>query len=193
MFKLITALSNRAFALTTLFLAASFSAAAHAQVETAPPMESTGAIRVNGGTLILHGGTTVSNGTSDINSLPAPATSQLTADATISINRGNVAYTLLGDANLDGAVNGSDFAILASNFDKAVSGWNQGDFNYDGAANGSDFATLAASFNQGANQSGITGGLSSNDSSPASIPEPATASLLAIATLSMLRRRRTNI
>ena len=42
-------------------------------------------------------------------------------------------YTLLGDANLDGAVNGSDFAILATNFNKAVSGWDAGDFNYDGA------------------------------------------------------------
>src|SRR6202042_3134806 len=60
-----------------------------------------------------------------------------------------IKYTLLGDANLDGAVNGSDFAILATNFNKAVSGWDQGDFNYDGAANGSDFASLAANFNKG--------------------------------------------
>jgi hypothetical protein len=98
-----------------------------------------------------------------------------------------------GDANLDGLVNGSDFSILATNFDKAVAGWNQGDFNYDGAANGSDFAALAANFNEGANQSAIIGGLNSNDSSPAAIPEPASASLLAIASLKLLTRRRKNI
>jgi len=34
-----------------------------------------------------------------------------------------IMYTLLGDANLDGAVNGTDFAILAANFNQAVSGW----------------------------------------------------------------------
>ena len=40
---------------------------------------------------------------------------------------------LLGDANLNGAVNGTDFAIMATNFNKAVlfghSGWTEGDFN----------------------------------------------------------------
>jgi hypothetical protein len=60
-----------------------------------------------------------------------------------------VMYTLLGDANLDSAVNGTDFAILSSNFNHAVSGWDQGDFNYDGAANGSDFASLSSDFNRG--------------------------------------------
>jgi len=60
-----------------------------------------------------------------------------------------ILYTLLGDANLDGAVNGSDFAILSANFNKAVSGWDEGDFNYDGSANGTDFAALSANFNQG--------------------------------------------
>jgi hypothetical protein len=97
---------------------------------------------------------------------------------------------LEGDANLDGSVNGTDFSILAANFDKAVTGWNQGDFNYDGAANGSDFAALAASFNEGANQSAITGNLNSNDSSPAAIPEPASATLLTIASLGLLPTQR---
>ncbi|MGD0769916.1 MAG: autotransporter-associated beta strand repeat-containing protein, partial [Tepidisphaeraceae bacterium] len=43
-----------------------------------------------------------------------------------------VAYTLLGDANLDGIVNATDFTILAANFNQPVTGWDQGDFNYDG-------------------------------------------------------------
>jgi hypothetical protein len=60
-----------------------------------------------------------------------------------------IRYTLVGDANLDGKVNGADFAILASNFNQAVAGWDNGDFNYDGKANGADFAMLSANFNQG--------------------------------------------
>ena len=61
-----------------------------------------------------------------------------------------IAYALNGDANLDGSVNGSDFAILAANFNKGVTnGWEQGDFNYDGSVNGTDFAALAANFNKG--------------------------------------------
>jgi hypothetical protein len=59
-----------------------------------------------------------------------------------------IRYTLLGDANLDGAVNGVDFGILAANFNKGVSGWDQGDFNYDGVVNGVDFGELSANFNK---------------------------------------------
>ncbi|MGA2443573.1 MAG: autotransporter-associated beta strand repeat-containing protein, partial [Tepidisphaeraceae bacterium] len=55
-----------------------------------------------------------------------------------------VAYTLLGDANLDGLVNAADFTILAANFNQPVTGWDQGDFNYDGLVNAADFTDLAA-------------------------------------------------
>jgi hypothetical protein len=77
------------------------------------------------------------------------------ADAADATNPANleagqieVMYTLLGDANLDGRVNGSDFAILALNLQTAGS-WDQGDFNYDNRVNGSDFAFLTTNFNQG--------------------------------------------
>jgi hypothetical protein len=60
-----------------------------------------------------------------------------------------ILYTLLGDANLDGAVNGIDFVILSANFNTSVTGWDEGDFNDDGKANGIDFTLLAANFNQG--------------------------------------------
>jgi hypothetical protein len=66
-----------------------------------------------------------------------------------------IRYTLVGDANLDGAVNGTDFAILAANFNKAVSGWDKGDFDYNGAVNGTDFAGLAANFNKGASNADV--------------------------------------
>ena len=60
-----------------------------------------------------------------------------------------IAYTLAGDANLDGVVNALDFNAIASNFG-AVSGkfWYQGDFNYDGITNTADFTALASNFNQ---------------------------------------------
>ena len=65
-----------------------------------------------------------------------------------------VMYTLLGDANLDGKVNGTDFNLMAANFNQAVTnGWDEGDFNYDGKVNGSDFVLLANNFNQFASQS----------------------------------------
>ena len=60
-----------------------------------------------------------------------------------------IMYTLLGDANLDGKVNGTDFNLMATNFNQAVTnGWDEGDFNYDGKVNGTDFVFLSANFNQ---------------------------------------------
>jgi hypothetical protein len=61
-----------------------------------------------------------------------------------------IMYTLLGDVNLDATVNGVDFAIVAANFNKSVTAWDQGDFNYDGIDNGVDFGFLSANFNKGA-------------------------------------------
>jgi hypothetical protein len=60
-----------------------------------------------------------------------------------------IMYTLLGDANLDGKVNGTDFNILASNFNTGGDSWDQGCFTYDRKVNGTDFNLLAANFNQG--------------------------------------------
>ena len=61
-----------------------------------------------------------------------------------------VEYTLLGDADLNRIVNGIDFGILAANFNKGVTSWDQGDFDYNNIVNGLDFGDLAANFNKGA-------------------------------------------
>jgi hypothetical protein len=70
--------------------------------------------------------------------------------AGLAPNQDEIAFTLAGDVNLDGAVNGVDFGIVSSNFNHAVTGWDKGDFNYDGVVNGVDFGMLAANFNKGA-------------------------------------------
>ena len=46
---------------------------------------------------------------------------------------------LVGDANLDGAVNGADFVIWNSNKFTTNPAWCAGDFNGDGAVNGADY------------------------------------------------------
>jgi hypothetical protein len=112
-----------------------------------------------------------------------------------------IKYTLLGDADLSGTVNGVDFGILAANFNKGVTRWDQADFNYDNAVNGVDFGYLAANFNKGA--SGAADGPSAL-SDPAlvafaqanglmaDVPEPTELSLLAIGSAFIMRRRRVN-
>ena len=46
---------------------------------------------------------------------------------------------LLGDANLDGVVDGQDFIIWNANKFTFTSAWSQGDFNADGTTDGQDF------------------------------------------------------
>jgi hypothetical protein len=60
-----------------------------------------------------------------------------------------IMYTLVGDADLNGVVNGIDFGVLAAHLNAAATSWDQGDFNYDGIVNGIDFTALSANFNQG--------------------------------------------
>ncbi|MGA2442324.1 MAG: PEP-CTERM sorting domain-containing protein, partial [Tepidisphaeraceae bacterium] len=106
-----------------------------------------------------------------------------------------VAYTLLGDANLDGLVNAADFTILAANFNQPVTGWDQGDFNYDGLVNAADFTDLAANFNQSVSGAATAGDVAALDAFAAAnglladVPEPASAGLLALGAVGMLTRR----
>jgi autotransporter-associated beta strand protein len=103
-----------------------------------------------------------------------------------------IAFTLLGDANLDKAVNGVDFGILAANFNKGITGWDKGDFNYDNAVNGVDFGALAANFNKGASAADTAALIAFAEANGlmADVPEPVSMGLLAVGAAGLLARRR---
>jgi hypothetical protein len=98
--------------------------------------------------------------------------------------------SLAGDANRDGSVNGTDFALLAGNFGVASGAdWGRGDFNGDGAVNGSDFALLAGNFGKmGGDPPVFGGGAFLSASGSAAVPEPSALGLLALPAF-LLRRR----
>lgn len=91
---------------------------------------------------------------------------------------GTVTVRAPGDTTGDNAVNISDFATLAANFNQA-GGYDQGNFNLDAVVNISDFAVLAANFNRT-----FPGDLPRG----AAVPEP--ASLTALAAIGLIARRR---
>lgn len=112
-------------------------------------------------------------------------------------------YTLLGDANLDGVVNGSDFSILAANFGQGYTNWDQGNFLFTPAVNGADFAALAANFGQGDSGGSMT--VSQSDIAAldsfaianglplptiGAVPEPAAGAMAVVVAAGGLARRR---
>jgi len=96
--------------------------------------------------------------------------------AGLSSGQIEIAYTLIGDANLDGKVNGIDFNLMAAHFNQSVTnGWDEGDFNYSGTVNGIDFNLLSGNFNQSASQAAVAAPVSlstltTSSASPASRP-----------------------
>jgi autotransporter-associated beta strand protein len=115
--------------------------------------------------------------------------------AGLSSGQIEIKFTLLGDTNLDGVVNGVDFGVLAANFNRSVSRWDQGDFNYDNIVNGVDFGDLANNFNQGASSAADLAALqafATANGLMADLPEPGLG-MVVLGGLGAigLRRRRT--
>jgi autotransporter-associated beta strand protein len=122
-------------------------------------------------------------------------------DTPVSLNTIEVAYTLYGDANLDGKVDATDFSIFAPNFGLDVTtGWEAGDFNYDGKVDATDFSLFAPNFGLSATGAAISlpsadyaaldAFAAANGLSLTSVPEPAATTLLIAATGFLLRRSR---
>jgi len=118
--------------------------------------------------------------------------------AGLSSGQIEIMYTLLGDANLDGKVNGTDFNLMAANFNQSVTnGWDEGDFNYDGKVNGNDFVLLADNFNQFASQSAVSAAdqsaldsfAAANGISLTNVPEPTSAAIFLITAMGLLQPR----
>jgi probable HAF family extracellular repeat protein len=84
---------------------------------------------------------------------------------------------ILGDANLDKAIDGTDLNIVLSNYNQSVTqgiaGWKMGDFNYDGTVDGADLNAVLSNYNQHL-------GLG------AAVPEPSTLLLAAAGLLGLL-------
>ena len=109
-----------------------------------------------------------------------------------------VRWTLLGDANLDGAVGAGDFNLLASHFGQTGQTWPFGDFNLDGSVGAGDFNLLASNFGQAL--PGLTSNVTAADWAAlnafgaSNVPEPAgfaaAAAAAVVAVLSGRRRRR---
>jgi len=110
-----------------------------------------------------------------------------------------IKYTLLGDADLDGSVTGSDFTILASNLGKSGLAWDQGDFDYDGSVTGSDFTDLISNLGKSASGADVVlpavdyaaiDAFAAANGLMADVPEPTAFGLLGLAAVGLLARRR---
>ena len=85
-----------------------------------------------------------------------------------------------GDTNLDGDVDAFDYLVLQAGYGTASGAtWDIGDFDGDGDVDIFDYLDLQSNY-----------GWTASGGGGSSIPEPATLSLLALASLAVLRRKR---
>jgi hypothetical protein len=89
------------------------------------------------------------------------------------LNGGSPKQLFMGDSNLDGRVDATDFAAWFNNYGSGTT-WQQANFKGTGVVDASDFACWYNNYGVG---------------STGSVPEPAALSLLAIGALAVLRRR----
>jgi hypothetical protein len=94
-----------------------------------------------------------------------------------SVTSGAVQILHPGDAGGDNQVAFSDLSALATNWGQTNKTWADGDFNEDHTVNFPDLSILATNWGWSA-------------PSPASVPEPASAAVLALGAVALLRRRK---
>jgi len=135
------------------------------------------------------------NGTGGISSINAAASSNHTMALGYTSGSGSVGaglglyagqslvkYTIYGDANLDGVVNGSDLNIVLKNYlsTNAVT-WDTGDSNYDNKVDISDLNTVLSNYGRTASATvriaDVAAHMLGATASPASVPAPANGAL----------------
>jgi autotransporter-associated beta strand protein len=99
-----------------------------------------------------------------------------------------VRYTLLGDANLDGVVNFSDFQRFERGFGRPSQSWVTGDFDYNGIVDTADFLLLYRNFDHGGNPSAAA----TLAAFAAQVPEPSWAWTAGAAAFLLRRRKYVN-
>jgi len=109
-------------------------------------------------------------------------------------------YTYAGDVNFDGVVDGADYGTLDNWFQfPGTDGYANGDVNYDGIIDGADYGVLDNTIQlQGDPIPGVFSGFASSAGADSSsglsgvtaVPEPASLSVIALAGMSLLGRRR---
>ena len=121
------------------------------------------------------------------------------AGQSVDANTILVTLTSYGDADLNGAIDSTDYSLIDNGFNFGLSGWLNGDFNYDGTINSADYALIDNAF-------GLLGGPSAPEmvalhaasfgqpyldalASLQAVPEPSTFALLAVGAAGLLLRR----
>jgi hypothetical protein len=101
-----------------------------------------------------------------------------------------VMYTYLGDADLNGRINGDDYFNIDSHVQTAgASGWANGDFNYDGRIDGDDYFLIDSTL--GRQRSVLSTGAGPSLGTVALVPEPVAFPLIVLlAGTAMVRKQK---
>ncbi|HSV12641.1 MAG TPA: PEP-CTERM sorting domain-containing protein, partial [Tepidisphaeraceae bacterium] len=104
-----------------------------------------------------------------------------------------VRFTLAGDANLDGSVDVADLGRLATNYNSAMPEWTAGDFDYNGTIDVGDLGALATNYGtslaSGPSAQSIATPTASTAIEQSTVPEPASAGVLALGAAACLAGR----
>ncbi|HZZ73736.1 MAG TPA: peptidylprolyl isomerase [Pirellulales bacterium] len=97
----------------------------------------------------------------------------------VDANATLVKYTLLGDLNLDGVVDGNEIAAAVNALNQGKTGWTNGDTDYSGTIDANDLGRIVAAYDSQA-----------GSGTAAALPEPSTLLLAALGLMGLFLTRR---